>query len=81
MFVKLFFQILSKFGSVVLYLFSMSEGEEIGFVIKELLSFPIKFFFLINAVLGVILNKLIAFAHKQLIFASFITSNLIFYTF
>ena len=55
----------------------MSEGEEVWTVIKEFLSITILLISLVNALLGVVADKLITFAHQELILAAALTSNLV----
>jgi hypothetical protein len=55
----------------------MSEGEKVRPVIKEFLSVTIFLITLFNALVGVIADKLIAFAHQELILAAAFTSNLV----
>lgn len=75
--VQVLLQVLSELGTLALHLLTIGEGEEVWTVIKEFLSITILLITLFNALLGVIADELIAFAHQELILAAAFTSNLV----
>lgn len=75
--VQVLLQVLSELGTLALNLLTIGKGEEVWTVIKEFLSITILLITLFNALLGVIADELIAFAHQELILAAAFTSNLV----
>ncbi len=75
--VQVFLQVLSELGTFALHLLTIGEGEEVWTVIKEFLSITILLITLFNALLGVIADELITFAHQEFILAAAFTSNLV----
>jgi hypothetical protein len=62
--VEVVLQVLSQLGSLAFHLFTISEGEEIRTVIKELLPVSILLIPLFKTLISIIAYKLIAFAHQ-----------------
>ena len=62
--VQVLLQVLSELGPLALHLLTIGEGEEVWTVVKEFFSITILLITLFNALLGVIADKFIAFAHQ-----------------
>ena len=62
--VEVVLQVLSQLCSLAFHLFTISEGEEIRTVIKELLPVSILLIPLFKTLISIIAYKLIAFAHQ-----------------